>query len=226
MHDLIDREIEDIVAIGERLATDAASSDSGLGYDRIQELTSIAARGGQLITRLYGSESHHLKMFQSVLETPHFDMMHSGYYNHVANMVGILKAVKHDIECGMLTDFRSLIRAEVFSDFLEMAEYLLGEGYKDAAAVLLGAVLENALRKIADSQGIKTVNVKGKPLTIDPMNVSLCKKGLYSPLIQKQITSWANLRNDAAHGRYDQYDAEQTKQMLLFVQKFCADFLK
>ena len=226
MHDLIAREIEDIVAIGERLAADAAYSDSGLDHQRIQELTSIAARGGQLITRLYGSESHYLKMFQSVLETPSFDIMHSGYYNHVSNMVGILKAVKHDVDSGLLTDFRSLIRAEIFSDFLEMAEYLLAEGYKDAAAVLLGAVLENALRKIADSQGIKTVNVKDKPLTIDPMNVSLCKKGLYSPLIQKQITSWANLRNDAAHGRYDQYDAEQTKQMLLFVQKFCADFLK
>ena len=107
-----------------------------------------------------------------------------------------------------------------------MAEYLLGEGYKDAAAVLLGAVLEDSLRKIADSNGIETLKANGKPLSMEPLNVSLRKKEAYGPLVQKQITSWANLRNDAAHGHYDRYDAEQTKQMLLFVQKFCSDFLR
>ena len=126
----------------------------------------------------------------------------------------------------MLINFRSLTQAEIFSDFLEMAEYLLGEGYKDAAAVLLGAVLEDSLRKIADSNGIETLKANGKPLSMEPLNVSLRKKEAYGPLVQKQITSWANLRNDAAHGHYDRYDAEQTKQMLLFVQKFCSDFLR
>ena len=164
-------------------------------------------------------------MFQSVVERPNFNIMHSNHHENVANVVGILKGVQHEIENGLLTNFRSLIQAEIFSDFLEMAEYLLGEGYKDAAAVLLGAVLEDSLRKIADSNGVDTLNAQGKPLSIEPLNTSLRKKEVYGPLIQKQITSWANLRNDAAHGHYDRYDAEQTRQMLLFVQKFCSDFL-
>ena len=164
-------------------------------------------------------------MFQSVVERPDFNIMHSNQYMNVANVVGILKGVQHEIENGLLTNFRSLIQAEIFSDFLEMAEYLLGEGYKDAAAVLLGAVLEDSLRKIADSNGVDTLNTQGKPLSIEPLNTSLRKKEVYGPLIQKQITSWANLRNDAAHGHYDSYDAGQTRQMLLFVQKFCSDFL-
>ncbi len=141
-------------------------------------------------------------------------------------MVGIIKAVEHDVKSGMLTNFRSLIQAEIFSDFLEMAEHLLGEGYKDAAAVLLGAVLEDSLRKIADANGMDVVGHTGKPLTIDPLNVSLSKKGVYGPLVQKQITSWANLRNDAAHGHFSKYDAAQVQQMLLFVQKFCSDYLR
>ena len=45
-------------------------------------------------------------------------------------------------------------------------------------------------------------------------------------LVQKQITTWANLRNDAAHGHFAKYDQDQVKQMLLFVQKFCADYLR
>jgi len=165
-------------------------------------------------------------MFQSVVKKPDFNFMHSNNYENVANIVGILKGVQHEIENGLLTSLRSLIQAEIFSDFLEMAEYLLGEGYKDASAVLLGAVLEDSLRKIADSNGIDTFNAKGKPLSIEPLNASLRKNEVYGPLIQKQITSWANLRNDAAHGHHDRYDHDQTKQMLLFVQKFCSDFLR
>ena len=226
MHDLIAQEIRDLVAVGERLAMDASVSEGSLGHDRVQELTTISARGGQLISRLYGPQSHYFSMFQSVVKKPDFNFMHSNNYENVANIVGILKGVQHEVENGLLTSLRSLIQAEIFSDFLEMAEYLLGEGYKDASAVLLGAVLEDSLRKIADSNGIDTFNAKGKPLSIEPLNASLRKNEVYGPLIQKQITSWANLRNDAAHGHHDRYDHDQTKQMLLFVQKFCSDFLR
>ena len=225
MDELITREIEEIIATGEKLIADASVSD-GLGHERVQELMSITARGGQLIRRLYGSDSQHSQMFESATETKYFTTMHSGYYSHVASIVGVFKAVEHDINSGMLANFRSLAQAEIFADFLEMAEHLHREKYKDAAAVLLGAVLEDSLRKIAYANGVNTLNPKGKPLTIDPLNAALAKKGVYNALVQKQITSWANLRNDAAHGHFDRYDSDQVQQMLLFVQKFCADYLK
>ena len=62
----------------------------------------------------------------------------------------------------MLSNFMSLAQAEVFADFLDMAEHLLGEGYKDAAAVILGAVLEDTLRKLADAYGVPVIGPKGK----------------------------------------------------------------
>ena len=226
MDKLIIQEIEDLVRTGEKLAADASVSGSGLGHERVQELMSITARGGQLIARLYGSDSHYFQMFTSVTQVPDFNMMHSNYYRHVSDVVGILKGIEHDIKSGLLANFRSLIQAEIFADFLDMAEHLHRENYKDASAVLLGAVLEDSLRKIADTNGVDTLNSKGKPLTIDPLNAALAKKDVYNALVQKQITSWANLRNDAAHGHFDKYDSDQVQQMLLFVQKFCADFLK
>jgi hypothetical protein len=63
-------------------------------------------------------------------------------------------------------------------------------------------------------------------MTIDPLNIAVAKAGVYGPLVQKQITSWANLRNDAAHGQFSKYDADHVQQMLLFVQKFCADYMR
>lgn len=152
-------------------------------------------------------------------------MMHSNHFRHVSDVAGILKAVKSDLESGMLANFKGLAQAEVFADFLEMAEHLLGEGYKDAAAVILGAVLEDSLRKVADANDVSVLGPKGRRLTIDPINAAVAKQGVYGPLVQKQVTSWANLRNDAAHGHFDKYDESQVKHMLLFVQKFCADYL-
>jgi hypothetical protein len=151
--------------------------------------------------------------------------MHGNHHGHVSELVGILRGVQQDIRSGLLRDLRRLIQAEVFADYLEMAEHLLNEGYKDAAAVLLGATLEDSLRKVAITRSIETASVTGKPLTIDPLNVALAKDGAYGPLVQKQVTTWANLRNDAAHGRFDKYDEQQVRQMLIFVQKFCADYL-
>ena len=68
--------------------------------------------------------------------------------------------------------------------------------------MLLGAVLEDSLREIADANKISAVGANGKPLTIDHLNVPLTKAGAYGPLIQKPITSLANLQNDAAQGYF------------------------
>ncbi len=70
--------------------------------------------------------------------------------------VASLKALRRDCQEGFLTNIQGLVRAEVFADFLEMAEYLLGQGDKDAAAVLVGGVLEEALRGACYSRGLPT----------------------------------------------------------------------
>ena len=56
--------------------------------------------------------------------------------------LGTLRAAKEDIEGGYLQRVEVLVSASVFSDFLEMAERLLDNGYKDPTASLIGADLE------------------------------------------------------------------------------------
>jgi hypothetical protein len=60
----------------------------------------------------------------------------------------ILRSIRVDVEEGYLTGKRTLISAEVFTDFLEMAEHLDHNGYKSTTAYLTGAVLEDGLRKL------------------------------------------------------------------------------
>lgn len=222
---LAESEIDELVAKAEKLVESAASASKSLGPSFVADLSMIASRGGQLVRRLYGSESQYHESLQKALATPHFTTMHSNYFKHVSELVGILKGIQHEVQTRLLLDIKRLLQADIFADFLEMAKHLLTQNYKDAAAVLIGAVLEDSLRKIADSQQLSTVAPNGCPLIIDPLNMALTKAGGYGPLAQKQITTWANLRNDAAHGHFNTYDAEQVKQMLLFVQKFCSDYL-
>jgi hypothetical protein len=135
------------------------------------------------------------------------------------NRVGALRALRRDYEAGFLTSVQSLVRAEVFVDFLEMAEHLLQQGYKDPAAVLIGSVLEEHLRALCSVRGIPC-EVHGKPKRADLMNSDLAGTGVYNKLDQKNVTAWLDLRNKAAHGHYGQYTTEQVRGMSAGVQEF------
>ena len=117
-------------------------------------------------------------------------------------------------------NFQSLVRAEVFADFLEMAEHLLEQGYKDPCAVLVGGVLEDHLRSLCQSRGIP-LQMSGKPKKADSMNNDLAFADVYSKLDQKNVTAWLDLRNKAAHGKYDEYNADQVRNLLVGVREFC-----
>lgn len=134
-----------------------------------------------------------------------------------------MKAVKQEIEGGWLFTVKGLISAEIFSDFLEMAEYLLKEGYKDPAAVMTGSVLEEHIRQLCIKKSIQIETVKdGKPVPkkADLMNSELASASVYNKLDQKSITSWLDLRNKAAHGQYSEYTKEQVELMFQGVTNF------
>ena len=218
-------EINSFVDIGTKIVNRAMSADSGFEGSELAEVTSWVTRLGQLIRKLYGTDSQQFSNYNQALKTDSFYNIHSNSYAQVSQMLGISMSVKHDYDNGLLDNIKSLLQADIFADFLEMGEYLLNEGYKDAAAVIIGAVLEDSLRKLCDNNGISTNKENGSPLTIDPINVALAKGDVYSKLVQKQITTWAHVRNKAAHGEYSEYDKKQIEMMLLFVQNFSEQYL-
>jgi hypothetical protein len=136
---------------------------------------------------------------------------------------GILKAAKQEIDGGWLFTVKDIVSAEIFSDFLEMAEYLLKEKYKDPAAVMIGSVLEEHIRQLCSKNGISTEIIKdGKaiPKKAELMNSELATAEIYNKLDQKSVTSWLDLRNKAAHGKYSDYTIEQVELMCQSVTNF------
>jgi hypothetical protein len=120
---------------------------------------------------------------------------------------------------------KGLVSAEVFSDFLDMAGYLLDQAYKDAAAVMIGSVLEEHLRQLCQANSIDTFEIKNGrklPKRANALNQDLRKVKAYNQIDCRSIEAWLDLRNQAAHGHYIQYSHKQVELMHRGVLEFLA----
>jgi hypothetical protein len=139
--------------------------------------------------------------------------------------IAIIEVIRTEISQGWLANLKTLVTAEVFEDFIEMAEHLLRNGYKDAAAVLAGGVLEEGLRHLCRKHGIEIeIEVDGQkiPKKADRLNTDLAKADIYNKLDQKAVVAWLDLRNKAAHGKYAEYEQNQVDLLLRGVTEFLA----
>ncbi len=161
------------------------------------------------------SESHvYVKAFDSAVQ--------QNLLGHLNAGVSILERVNHDLANGHFRTLRGLLSAELFDDFLEMANHLLDQDYKDPAAMLIGAVLESALKKIAvDAE----VTLKSQE-DLSSLNQKCADKGVYNRLQQKQLQVWIGLRNHASHGQFDEYDQDSVERMLSDARTFLSQYIR
>ena len=151
-------------------------------------------------------------------------------------ILGILQGLKNDYETGMLDSLQQMIESNIVADYMGQAEQLLGEGIPGQydyvpAAVLTGAVLEDALRRLCQRQSppinLVIVDAKGRtsPKMLNTLIDDLKKAGLYNELKAKQLRAWADIRNAAAHGEFTRFTRTDVEQMIPAVQTFLVDHL-
>ncbi|MFC7356705.1 hypothetical protein ACFQO1_03325 [Jejudonia soesokkakensis] len=167
------------------------------------------------ILHLYGDKHPYYLSFKKEVE--------DNYASEIEVGISIIQNIKSEIENGWLSSLKGIITSEIFSDFMEMAEHLIEQGYKDPAAVVIGSVLEEHLRQLCSANKIETTMTKGNkivPLSADRLNNSLAKANIYSKFDLKTITAQFDIRNSAAHGKYDEYDITQVELMYQNVLSF------
>jgi hypothetical protein len=162
-----------------------------------------------LLSRVFGQESEHYRAFKA-------DFDKGNGLSDVKRAIGTLKAAKDDYEHDQLFETRRLIEAELFDDFLEMAQHLHEQGYHGPAAVVAGAVLEDGLRKLCTRHSIA---LPTKP-KLDTMNADLARSGAYTLLVQKHVTALADLRNNAAHGNWRAFSKDDVEHMIKDIRRF------
>jgi hypothetical protein len=91
-----------------------------------------------------------------------------------------------------------------------MAEHLLDQKYFEVVRSLVGAVLEDGLRKIAKR---KDLTVKQED-NIAGLNTRLFDAKACSPLFRKKIDVWNSIRNNADYGKFELNSQQDVGQML------------
>lgn len=193
------------------------SRHSDLSDQRSEDIQSLITQANALVQRIASTNSEYYKQIKTIMDRK----MLEG--NRLRMIAGVVAALSRDFTLGYTKSLSEMIRGDVFSDYIEMAEYLLKENYKDPAAVIAGSTLEVHLRNLCDSYGINTTvdSTRGKnPKKATVMNSDLSKANAYDKNTQKQIEAWLGIRNSAAHGKYSEYTSETVKLFLQGLRHF------
>jgi hypothetical protein len=165
-----------------------------------------------LLSRVFGVESPTFRQFDKQIA--------EGYYNiqsQFTALYAVFASALSDYKGGYLFQLRNVLNAAVFDDELEQAKHFLDANYKSAAAVIAGTVLETTLRTLCDHHPDLTPSDN-----INKMNDDLAKKGVYNALRKRQVSSWADIRNSAAHGRPEAFEPTDVARMIDGVRDFIA----
>lgn len=177
------------------------------------ERQSLVTRALAAIHRISGKGSTYSFEIERILN--HSPDLHA----HTSSIMGIVQALRDDINEGYIKTLVEIIHADMFANFLDRSYHLSKAGHKDAAAVIAGSTLESHIKELCSKYKIETV-LNNKPVHSNTLNEKLVKAGAYSKLDQKNVTAWQDLRNNAAHGNYEKYTLEQVELLIAGIRDF------
>lgn len=215
------KQLDSVLLEFKQIATQSQRNDlSDLALER---KTTLITKAKAASIRISGINSVYSKEIERLLNK---DGVKIG--PRLRQIIGCLEALRDDLKNDYLKSISELIHSEVFADYLEMASYLLEGGYKNASAVIVGSTLEAHLRRLCEKNSIDLTftNENGKEVAkkADLINSDLNKAEVYNKTYQKQITAWLDLRNNAAHGNYEDFSLEEVKLMVLGINNFMIQY--
>lgn len=166
-----------------------------------------------LLIQVFGDNSLQFKEFKK-----HYDDFNGWLAEYYFNCKSIFLAAYEDYTNGYIFKLRGLVAADIIEDGLEQAERLLSAGYKDPSCVVAGVCLETSIKELCDREEIEHSK-------LDKMNSDLRKAEVYNLSMQKQVTAWADLRNNAAHGNWNEYSNEDVEYMIEGIRRFIANYI-
>jgi len=205
--------MENVLQEGDQLLTRHLAPRPGKSNAvSLAPFTKWHAQSTALLVSVFGSQHSFTTDFSTVTRIKDMPIAVKG---NVELGMGVLRAAMEDLELGWTWNLKERVHLEVFDDFLAMAEFLIREhGLKDPAAVLAGSVLETHLRKLCEKHGLPS---DGK---VSVLNESLKKNKVYPQNEWRSVQAWYDLRTDAAHGRYENYDQQKVEQMIDGIRGF------
>lgn len=133
----------------------------------------------------------------------------------IESIYGVFSSAKDDFCDGHVFDVELRISGEVFGDFVALARRSLSEGYKDVAAVLACAALEDALKRYASVN-----NIDSSSKTMQEIVNSLKSAGLVSGAQKTILDAMPRVRNLAMHADWAKLSEPDVNSVIGFVEQF------
>lgn len=154
-----------------------------------------------------------------------YDPMNEGLGNINFYPSTLISSFVEYLEKGFLSEInpKREIQIETVNDFLEQAQKLLNTSgvHPAAPAIIIGAALEEFLRNWIESIDLQITGSK----SINTYASSLKTEKIITKQDVKDITSWAGIRNSAAHGKWDEVNSkDKVDLMLLGVNLFIREY--
>ncbi len=163
---------------------------------------------------VFGTESPHSNQFNSVI--PVTSSGQQWDTPKIYSIVGVLHGALDDLSNGYLIGREFMIAGEVFDSLLNQSKFYLENDNKDIAAILARIVLEDALKRLARTEGL------GDDLNASKINNELKNRERYPQVRWRSIQTWLDVGNSAAHGRFNEFTKEDVASALSGIERFLA----
>jgi hypothetical protein len=214
---LIKQRLDDLIGEGERQWDEFLAAGGGTVKNPIR-LTQWITSCLNLLDKLSISSNRFVKEFERWV-TPS-----SSRDLNIGAALGVLKSARVEYSLGLAVEYHLFVSAAVFDGILDEAEYLLAKGYQRAAAVLIGAALEESLKTRARAMGLEV----GPKDTLTPIIAKLKASDVrvLNEFEAKRLEALAKMRNDAAHDGEFNYQPEQISRALTEVRATLEQMLR
>ncbi len=210
IEDLKQRSVE---LLQEVQAIDKTRQADGVSYFQVNNL---AAQGANLIHSSTGTKSTYAESLRNALK----QKTATSQWLAVA---GVLQAFHLDISKDRLVNIRHEIETVVVSEIVSQARKLLKmKGVHPAAAVIVAcAGAEEFLRNWCEEKGIVIVE---KQRSLNKFASELRAAHHLELPVERRVQSWADYRNDAAHGaKWEKITPELADRLVREIEEFLVE---
>ena len=172
-----------------------------------------ATSAQNLIKAVFGEDSPHYGNFEKQMNVC---SRTRGRKEDIDTLKEIYKSAKEDFERGCVFNVDLQVSGEVFGDFIVLAKQSLSSGYKDVAAVLAAAALEDSLKRYAKVKGINNIDNQSMSEVIN----ALKSKRLVAGAQKSLLDVMPKIRNSAMHAEWKKISEPDVNSMIGFVEQF------
>jgi hypothetical protein len=176
------------------------------GYDQWRGWASSAMN---LIENAFARGSSYVRNFRKAYENC------LGRDHEVEALIAIFKAAKADYEGGYIFNLEQSVSGDILGDFVKLAKASLQDGYKDVAAVLACAALEDALKRYARENGLVVDNK-----VMQEVVGALKSKGLVKGAQKTLLDTMPKIRDYAMHANWDKIIEADVGSVIGYVEQF------